>query len=61
MSQIPSTRMPGLGALAASQVPSATMTVSPAVNSARMIRLRRVVPLVPYMSIAASRLTSTSA
>jgi hypothetical protein len=31
------------------------------VNSARMIRLRRAVPLVPCMSIAASRLTFTAA
>jgi len=31
-----------------SQVPSATVAASAAVNSARMIRLRRAVPLVPY-------------
>jgi hypothetical protein len=41
----------------ASQVPSATVAASPAVNSAWMIRLGRTVLLLPYMSIAASRLT----
>ena len=44
-----------------SQVPSATVAASAAMNSVRMIRFRRAVPLVPYMSIAASRLTFTSA
>jgi len=42
-------------------MPSATVAASPAVNSAWMIRLRRTVPLLPYMSIAASRLTFTPA
>lgn len=44
-----------------SQVPSATVAASAAVNSTTMTRLRRAVPLVPYMSIAASRLTFTPA
>jgi len=44
-----------------SQAPSATATTSPRVNSARTICLRRAVPRVPYMSTAASRLTSTPA
>jgi hypothetical protein len=44
-----------------SQMPNATETTTPATNSAKMIRRRRVAPWVPYMSIAASRLTFTPA
>jgi hypothetical protein len=54
-------RVPRLDDSIASQAPSATVAASPAVNSARMIRLRRAVPLLPCMSIAASRLTFTPA
>jgi hypothetical protein len=42
-------------------MPNATMTATPAMKSARITRRRRVVPWVPNMSIAASRLTFTLA
>src|SRR5271166_7136768 len=57
MIQIPSARPPRPALNAVSQTPNATMTAAPVMNSARMIRRRRIAPRVPYMSIAASRRT----